>query len=59
MWEKLTVDEMAATMQDMDAAGEPVTPENLRCRGYSMADIKSFSLHAANLARKRSVKRVM
>lgn len=59
MWEKLTVEEMAATMQDMDAAGEAVTPENLRGRGYSMADITLFGLRAANFARKRSVKQVM
>ena len=58
-WDTLTVSEMAATMQDMDAAGEAVTPENLRGRGYTMADITRFGLKAANLARKRSVKTVM
>ncbi|MDM8344162.1 hypothetical protein P8H26_02015 [Pseudochrobactrum sp. sp1633] len=50
---------MAATMQDMDAAGEAVTPENLRGRGYNMGDISRYGLKAANLARKRSVKTVM
>lgn len=59
MWEKLTVDEMAATMQDMDAAGEPVTPDNLKLRGYSAQDITLFGLDAAELARQRSVKVVM
>ncbi len=57
-WQKLTIDEMAATMQDMDAVGEAVTPENLRLRGYSKADITRFGLPAANLARKRSTKLV-
>ncbi|WOC17398.1 hypothetical protein [Pseudochrobactrum sp. MP213Fo] len=56
MWDKLTLDEMAATMQDMDAAGEPVTPENLHGRGHSMTDITLYGLRAASLARKRSVK---
>ncbi len=51
---------MAAIMQDMDAAGEAVTPENLRSRGgYTMADITRYGLKAANLARQRSVKTVM
>lgn len=58
-WEKLTVAEMASTMQDMDSTGEPVTPDNLRLRGYSIADITKFGLRAANSARKRSVKQVM
>lgn len=57
-WQKLTIDEMAATMQDMDAAGEAVTPNNLQLRGYSKADISRFSLSAANLARKRAIKAV-
>lgn len=51
---------MAAIMQDMDAAGEAVTPENLRGRGgYTMADISRYGLKAANLARKRSVKTII
>lgn len=50
---------MASTMQDMDAVGEAVTPENLKLRGYSVADITRYGLRAANLARKRSVKVVM
>lgn len=58
-WENLTISEMAATMQDMDAVGEAVTPENLKLRGYSVADITRYGLRAANLARKRSVKVVM
>ncbi|MDP8249596.1 hypothetical protein [Pseudochrobactrum saccharolyticum] len=56
MWEKLTVSDMAATMQDMNAAGEAVTPENLRLRGYSLSDITCYGLKAANLARKRAIK---
>ena len=53
------VSHMAATMQDMEAAGEAVTPENLRGRGYTMADISRYGLKAANLARKRSVKTII
>lgn len=55
-WDKLTVSEMAATMQDMDAAGDPVTPDNLRLRGYSSEDISRYGLKAANLARKHTVR---
>lgn len=55
-WQKLYVDEMAAAMQDMDAVGEPITPENLRLRGYSNIDICRYGLSAANLARKRITK---
>lgn len=58
-WDKLTVSEMAATMQDMDAAGDPVTPDNLKLRGYSSEDITRYGLKAAHLARSSSVKRVM
>lgn len=58
-WDKLTVSEMAATMQDMDAAGDPVTPDNLRLRGYSSEDITRYGLKAAHLARSLSVKTVM
>ena len=58
-WDKLTVSEMAATMQDMDAAGDPVTPDNLRLRGYSSEDITRYGLKAAHLARSLSVKMVM
>ena len=50
---------MAATMQDMDAAGDPVTPDNLRLRGYSSEDITRYGLKAAHLARSLSVKAVM
>ncbi|WP_022711881.1 MULTISPECIES: hypothetical protein [Pseudochrobactrum] len=50
---------MAATMQDMDAAGDPVTPDNLRLRGYSSEDITRYGLKAAHLARSLSVKTVM
>lgn len=49
------VSRMAATMQDMDAAGDPVTPDNLRLRGYSSEDITRYGLKAANLARLRSL----
>lgn len=59
MHELCIVSGMAATMQDMDATGEPVTPENLRLRGYSAQDITHFGLRAANLARQRSLKVVM
>ncbi len=55
-WDTLTVSEMAATMQDMDAAGDPVTPDNLRLRGYSSEDITHYGLKAANLARKLTIK---
>lgn len=54
-WDTLTVSEMAATMQDMDAAGDPVTPDNLKLRGYSIEDITRYGLKAANLARLRSL----
>ncbi|WP_376709108.1 hypothetical protein [Pseudochrobactrum lubricantis] len=50
---------MALTMQIMATNGEAVTPENLRGRGYTMADITRYGLKAANLARKRSVKTAM
>lgn len=56
IWEKLSVKEMAETMQDMETVGIPVTPENLKLRGYSSNDITLFGLRAASLARKRSVK---
>lgn len=56
MWDKLIVSEIAAIMQDMDAAGEPVTPDNLKLRGYSSQDITHYGLRAAKLARLRSVK---
>ncbi|MCF7645005.1 hypothetical protein KQ944_08010 [Bacillus subtilis] len=52
------VSHMAATMQDMDAAGDPVTPDNLRLRGYSSEDITRYGLKAAHLARSLSVKNV-
>lgn len=53
-WLKLSVDEMAATMQHMDAAGVSTTPENLQLRGYSKDDISRYGLPAARLARMRS-----
>lgn len=53
-WQKLSVDEMAATMQSMHAAGERTTQENLRLRGYSKDDISRFGLRAAHLARART-----
>lgn len=56
--QKLTIDEMAATMQDMDAVGEAVTQENLKLRGYTTSDISLFGLLAANLARQRAIKLV-
>lgn len=55
-WDKKSVEEMAATMQDMDAANEAVTPENLRLRGYSIKDIEKYGVNAAHLARNLSVK---
>lgn len=53
-----TIEAMAATMQDMDAAGEPVTPQNLEGRGYSAETIRNLAIEAASLARKNSVKTV-
>lgn len=53
-WQKLSVDEMAATMQHMDAAGVRTTLENLQQRGYSSDDISRFGLIAARLARTRT-----
>lgn len=53
-WQKLSVDEMAAAMQSMDAAGVRTTQENLRLRGYSKDDISRFGLPAARLARTRA-----
>jgi len=53
-WQKLSVDEMAATMQHMDAAGVRTTQENLQLRGYSKDDISRFGLYAAHLARQRN-----
>ncbi|GEM_PF-1719255 len=53
-WQKLSVDEMAATMQHMDAAGVRTTQENLQLRGYSKDDISRFGLYAAHLARARA-----
>ena len=53
------VSHMAATMQDMEAAGDPVTQDNLKLRGYSPKEISRYGLKAANLARNRSVKAVM
>lgn len=50
--------EMAATMQDMAAAGEAVTPANLKLHGYSGEDIMRFGADAAHLARKLAVKAV-
>lgn len=54
--EALTVKKMAATMQDMEAAGEAVTPENLKLHNYSDTAIMRFAAEAAALARKRSTK---
>ncbi|MFK4824815.1 hypothetical protein ACI0FM_08505 [Paenochrobactrum sp. BZR 588] len=56
--EALTVKEMAATMQDMAAAGEAVTPENLKLHGFSDSAIMRFAAEAASLARKNAVKAV-
>lgn len=53
-WQKLSVDEMAATMQSMDAAGVRTTQENLQLRGFSKDDISRFGLSAARLARTRT-----
>lgn len=53
-WQKLSVDEMAATMQHMDAAGVRTTLENLQQYGYSKDDISRFGLSAARLARTRT-----
>lgn len=53
-WQKLSVDEMAATMQSMHAAGVRTTQDNLRQRGYSEDDISRFGLRAAHLARQRN-----
>lgn len=53
-WQKLSVDEMAATMQNMDAAGVRTTQENLQQRGYSRDDISRYGLPAAHLARQRN-----
>lgn len=50
------VSHMAETMQDMEAAGDPVTPHNLRLRGYPSEDITRYGLKAANLARKLTIK---
>ncbi len=58
VWDTLTVSEMAATMQDMDAAGEAVTLNNLRLRGYTSEDITRYGLKAAHLARSLSVKNI-
>lgn len=55
-WDNISISEMAATMQDMEAAGDPVTPENLKLRGYSSADVSKYGLDAARLAKKLSVK---
>ncbi len=55
-WDHISINEMAATMQDMEAAGDPVTPENLKLRGYSSADVSKYGLEAARLAKKLSVK---
>lgn len=59
IWDEKSIEEMAATMQDMDAISEPVTPENLIRRGYSRQDVIAYGLDAAHLARKLSVKQVM
>ncbi len=53
------VTHMAATMQDMEAAGDPVTPDNLKLRGYSPEEITRYGLKAAHLARSLSVKTVL
>lgn len=53
-WQKLSVDEMAATMQSMHAAGVRTTQYNLRQRGYSEDEISRFGLRAAHLARTRA-----
>ena len=53
------VDHMAATMQDMEAAGDPVTPDNLKLRNFSSEDITRYGLKAAHLARSLSVKTVL
>lgn len=52
------VSNMAATMQDMEAAGDPVTPDNLKLRNFSPEDITRYGLKAAHLARSLSVKNV-
>lgn len=53
------VSHMAAIMQDLEAAGDPVPPDNLKLRGYSSEDITRYGLKAAHLARSLSVKTVM
>lgn len=50
------VSRMTATMQDMEAVGDPVTPDNLLLRNFSLEDITRYGLKAAHLARKLSVK---
>lgn len=58
-WQKLTIDEMAATMQDMDANGEATTKANLLLRGYSVEEIERYGYEAAHLARERATKLVI
>lgn len=59
IWPDIIVREMAEAMRDMDAAGIPVTIENLKRRNYDCEDVMRYGLDAANLARKLSVKAVM
>lgn len=58
-WHKITIDEMAATMQRMEASGVRTTPENLYRNGYSMDEIGLYGLRAARLARLRSLMAVI
>lgn len=53
------VERMAATMQDMRAAGLVVTSQSLAVHGdYTDDEVARHAAEAANLARSRAVKRV-
>lgn len=59
IWTKLSVLEMAQTMQSMAITGEPTTIDNLILRGYSSNDVGLYGIRAAHLARRRAAKVVM
>lgn len=52
------IDELEITMREMAFAGENVTPETLKQRGYSDAVIARYAPAAVDMAGRRSIRRV-
>ena len=52
------LDKLESTMREMAFAGETVSPDTLKQRGYSEGVIARLGVQAAQLARRRSIRRV-